>query len=261
MLYVTWAAQLIKNDVEERVSIRPRVDNGTDGGCDSKWIQNEVAEPTRLGWPWTQGSAASSHIRVGGTENLRRWAPRSPNRRLEALLRRTDDIGSTADLGELIERFCDEEPYPTDVDEEQKHLREQWRTKLLSENIKDFRRTDLRGVWHNMLGGVADYIWPDSSELSDRIRGLSDLEYDRLIENIRYLCWNDDEELWKRYDALKDANSRRKAPNGFADVTISKLLAICHPKRFLPIGAQDGSPRAASQMLERLMACRESTRQ
>ena len=239
-----------KNDVEERVSVlleltTEQMAAAIPSGSNTK-LQN------RLDWA---GHGLKDHGIVAypsrGHRELTPLGTTITESQLDALLRRTDDIGSTADLGELIERFCDEEPYPTDDDKEQKQLREQWRTKLLPENIKDFRRTDLRGVWHNMLGGVADYIWPDSSELSDRIRGLSDLEYDQLIENIEYLCWNENEELWSRYHALKDANSRRKAPNNFADVTISKLLAICHPKRFLPIGAQDGSP-GRLQMMQRL---------
>ena len=81
------------------------------------------------------------------------------------------------------------------------------------------------------------------------ISDLDDDEYSRMLDHIRYLCWDDDEP-WRRYDQLTDSRSDRRT-KGLKDSTTSRLLAICHPEDFLPIGVQRGKLGRAA-MLQRL---------
>ena len=77
---------------------------------------------------------------------------------------------------------------------------------------------------------------------------MDDESYARLIGHIRYLCWSDDE-LSIRYDALTNQSSLRET-SFFGDAAASKVLAIRHPERFLPVGVSYNQGRDA--MLQRL---------
>ena len=82
------------------------------------------------------------------------------------------------------------------------------------------------------------YVYPNPRGVMQWIRDLDEDEYSRLLDHIRYLCW-DRGELWLRYDQLTDSRSDRKV-RGLKNETTSRLLAICHPKDFLPIGTHEG---------------------
>ena len=82
------------------------------------------------------------------------------------------------------------------------------------------------------------YVYPNPSGVMQWIRNLDDDEYAGMLDPVRYLCWDDDE-LWLRYDQLTDSRSDRKV-KGLKNETTSRLLAICHPKDFLPIGTHNG---------------------
>ena len=143
-----------------------------------------------------------------------------------------------SDLSVLVERFRDESGYPTEAHEEQERLRTEWADKLAPENIAGFSPHDLTAVASHGAWNRAMYVYPNPRGVMQWIRNLDDEEYSRLLGHIRYLCWDDDE-LWLRYDRLTDSRSDRKV-KGLKNETTSKLLAICHPKDFLPIGTHDG---------------------
>ena len=128
--------------------------------------------------------------------------------------------------------------YPTEAHEEQERLRTEWADKLAPENIAGFSPHDLTAVASHGAWNRAMYVYPNPRGVMQWIRNLDDEEYSRLLGHIRYLCWDDDE-LWLRYDRLTDSRSDRKV-KGLKNETTSKLLAICHPKDFLPIGTHDG---------------------
>ena len=152
------------------------------------------------------------------------------------------------DLPEMVERFRQDTSYPTADHVQQKQLREEWVEKLQPENIESLSRRDLTGVASNGVLGNSRYVYPDVRGVMAWIEALDDASYARMIEHIRYLCWDEDE-LSIRYNALTDRSSPRKT-NEFGDAATSKVLAICHPERFLPIGVSYGQGRDA--MLQRL---------
>ena len=155
------------------------------------------------------------------------------------------------DLAAMVERFRQETGYPTEADEEQKRLQEQWAEKLQPENIESFGRLDLIAVVWNGAFGSERYVCPPDELPHVRVTWVMSMDndaYARLIAHIRYLCWGEDE-LSIRYNALTGRSSHRKTIR-FGDAAVSKVLAICHPQRFLPIGVSYNQGRDA--MLRRL---------
>ena len=141
-------------------------------------------------------------------------------------------------LAVLVDRFRDESGYPTEAHEEQRRLRAEWAEKLAPENITNFSRHDLTAVASHGTWNRAMYVYPSAQGVMQWIRNLDDEEYAELLDHIRYLCWDEDE-MWVRYDQLTHSKSDRKV-RGLKNETTSRLLAICHPEDFLPIGTHDG---------------------
>ena len=153
------------------------------------------------------------------------------------------------DLSVLVERFRDESGYPTNAHEEQRRLRAEWAEKLAPENIPNLSRHELTAVASHGTWNTGTYVYPRPRGVMQWIRDLDDDEYSRMLDHIRYLCWDKDE-MWVRYDQLTDDRSDRKT-KGLGQVTSSQLLAICHPNDFLAIGPQGGKWGRAA-MLRRL---------
>ncbi len=153
------------------------------------------------------------------------------------------------DLSVLVARFRDESGYPTDAHEEQERLRTEWAKKLAPENIANLSRHELTAVASHGTWSPGILVYPHARGVMQWISDLDDDEYSRMLDHIRYLCWDDDEP-WRRYDQLTDSRSDRRT-KGLKDSTTSRLLAICHPEDFLPIGVQRGKLGRAA-MLQRL---------
>ncbi len=161
-----------------------------------------------------------------------------------------DDVDDRAtDLSVLVARFRDESGYPTDAHEEQRQLRTEWAEKLAPENIANLSRHDLTAVASHGTWYAGTYVYPHARGVMQWIRDLDDDEYARMLDHIRYLCW-DEGEPWRKYDQLTDSRSDRRT-KGLAHSTTSLLLAICHPDDFLAIGVQGGRWGRAA-MLHRL---------
>ena len=146
--------------------------------------------------------------------------------------------GEAPDLSVLVERFRAETDYPTAAHEKQERLRAEWAEKLTRNNIAHFSRHDLTGVASHGTRNRARYVYPHVRGVMQWIRRLDEDEYSRLLEGIEYLCWGEDE-AWVRYDQLTDRRSARRV-RGFGDSTAIRLLAITHPKDFLPMGPRPG---------------------
>ena len=166
--------------------------------------------------------------------------------RLQQLLETVRDPGSrvdpddeTPELSILVEQFRMETGYRTEAHDEQERLREEWALKLSLDRIESFSRLDLTAIASHGTWGSGRYVYPHVRGVMQWIRGMDDTEYARMIDSIRYLCWGVDE-LSVRYDRLLDPRSSYRI-KGLADETASKILAICHPDEFLPIGAQKGA--------------------
>jgi len=151
----------------------------------------------------------------------------------------------------VVQRFREETGYPTEAHEEQKRLRQEWAEKLHPENIESLSRRDLIAVVWNGTFGSERYVCPPDELPHVRVmwvEHLDDEAFARLIGHIRYLCSGEDEPSI-RYDRLTDHSSPRKTKN-FGDAATSKVLAICYPEQFLPVGVSYGQGRDA--MLQRL---------
>jgi len=157
--------------------------------------------------------------------------------------------GEDTDLSVLVERFRAETDYPTAAHEEQERLRAEWAEKLAPENIANLSRHDLTAVASHGTWSPGIYVYPHAQGVMQWIRDLDDDEYSRMLDHIRYLCWDEDE-LWRGYDQLTDNRSDRRT-KGLVHSTTSRLLAISHPNDFLAIGVQGGRWGRAA-MLHRL---------
>ena len=153
-------------------------------------------------------------------------------------------------LSDLVERFRAESGYRTEVHDEQERLRAEWAKKLAPENLANLSRHDLTGVASHGTWGAGRYVYPHARGVMRWIRNLDDVQYSRMLDHIRYLCWDEEDELWRRYDQLTDSRSERNT-KGLKHSTTSLLLAICHPEDFLPIG-QQGGKWGRGAMLHRL---------
>ena len=151
------------------------------------------------------------------------------------------------DLSTLVEQFLAETDYRAEAHEEQERLRAEWAKKLAPENVESLSREDLtaftnhavnNGEYVRRVGGVMGWI-----------RDLDQPEFSNLLDNIRYLCWGEDE-LSVRFDQLFEGHSPRKV-KGYAGVNISRTLAICHPDSFLPVHRNAGN-WGRNKMLRRL---------
>ena len=142
------------------------------------------------------------------------------------------------DLSALVEQFLAESGYPTEAHQEQERLREEWAKKLAPENVADLSRHDLTVVASRGNWWAGTYGYPQATGVMQWIQDLTDEEYSRMLDHIRYLC-SDKDELWRRYDQLMNQDSPRKT-KGLAETTASKLVAICRPEDFLAIGVQGG---------------------
>ena len=141
------------------------------------------------------------------------------------------------DLSVLVERFRAESGYPTEAHDEQERLREEWAKKLSPEKIASLNREDLTALTNHAVNN-GEYV----RRVGDVMHWISDLgepEFDNLLDNIKYLCWGEDE-LSVRFDQLYVGDSPRKA-KGYAGVNISRTLAICHPNSFLPVHRNVGN--------------------
>ena len=178
---------------------------------------------------------------------------------LDMLLQDTASIRSGAPpLGgveRLVKKFLEDSGYPTVADEEQERLREEWRQKLLPENVERLSDQNLAALLGNSQWGTSDYIARPDLEPTARQADLFERRREDLRRSIEYACWGDGH-FAKRLDEVDEHGVRMGAQGDsrFCNVPQSflcKLLAICHPDRFLPISGLQ-PPKGRIAMLQRL---------
>lgn len=167
------------------------------------------------------------------------------------------DVGPSdgGSLDSMVERFLEETGYPTEADEEQKRLREEWAEKLRPENISSISRLDLSAVTNESLYRNPKYVVQLPSE-SPFIKKHEGENWPSLLRSIRHLCWGDGE-IAARFDDVDSQSVKEGAitESGFQKISggfCSKLLAICHPDRFLPIPGQNQTNSCRERALELL---------
>ena len=148
------------------------------------------------------------------------------------------------DLAAAVDQFRRDTGYPTAKHEEQKLLREEWREKLLPENIASLSFQNLSALLANSQWGTSAYVGrPDigpTNLMAEQLQG----RHEELLRSIRHVCWGEGD-FAKRFDEVDDhgVSTGNQGDSGFSKVpgaSLSKILAICYPERFLPISGQIG---------------------
>ena len=148
------------------------------------------------------------------------------------------------DLAAAVDQFRRDTGYPTAKHEEQVRLRQEWRKNLLPENVERLSDQNLAALLGNSQWGTSHYIARPDLEPTGRQADLLGRKREDLRRSIEYVCWGDGD-FAKRLDEVDDHHVTMgdQGDSGFCKVPatfLCKLLAICHPDRFLPISAQGG---------------------
>ena len=110
---------------------------------------------------------------------------------------------------------------------------------LLSENVDTARLSRLRRIWTSR-----EYGYPGmQSHINAVVNAADGTEYRRILKTFDYLCWGDDDDAERIDNVLKDLVYRVK---GLGEAVTLKLLAICHPDRYLcvyPYSRENGKLR------------------
>lgn len=166
---------------------------------------------------------------------------------LDELIRRAGGeppIGPEDALLKFVAEFRDR-GYPSPADEEHKADREQFADLLAEDSIALADPADLRRIWNtNRYGGPGP-----QAVLNTSLRDSHDEEYDRILDSMKYLCWGEGDD-GDRIDKLLDVEGELYV-KGLGEAVIMKLLAICHPDRYLPVYPYSG-PKGKRRMLQLL---------
>lgn len=132
-------------------------------------------------------------------------------------------------LAELAEQFRKERPYPNDRDARHRQEREVWAERLQPENLAALDYEVFRRIYNSdAYGGTGP-----QANLNVTLRDASDAEWERFLSTVEYLLWHEDDPVDRRIDRVLD--DRDLGFRGFKDSVVMKLLAICHPERWLPV--------------------------
>ena len=137
--------------------------------------------------------------------------------------------------------------YPSSKDGQQLADRAEFAATLAPDAIALADPVDLRRIWNTQrYGGTGP-----QSILNSSIRDADSdaAEYDRIIDTLRYVCWGDGDDA-ERIDEVLDTGGSRYV-KGLGESVIMKLLAVCHPDRYLPVFPFSG-PKGKRRMLQEL---------
>ena len=142
-------------------------------------------------------------------------------------------------LADAVTEFLRDTGYPTAGDEEQSAHQSRFREMLLTENVGTARLSRLRRIWTSR-----EYGYPGmQSHLNAVVNAADGTEYRRILKTFDYVCWGDDDDAERIDNVLKDPVYKVK---GLAESVTLKLLAICHPDRYLcvyPYNGENGKLR------------------
>ena len=142
-------------------------------------------------------------------------------------------------LSDAAVEFLRDTGYPRTGDEEQRVHQSRFREILLTENVGMARRSRLRRIWTSR-----EYGYPGmQSYLNVAVNAADDAEYQRILDTFDYLCWGDGDDAERIDNVLKNSAYRVK---GLGESVTLKLLAICHPDRYLcvyPYSGEQGKRR------------------
>lgn len=147
-------------------------------------------------------------------------------------------------LAELVAQFRRDKAYPTADDNTEKAHQPRLREMLRPGNLATADRSDLRKIWTT---GV--YGHPGAQSMLNRsLRDADEAEYERILRTIDYLCWGREGDADRIDKVLNDPEYRVK---GLGESVILKLLAVCHPDRYICVYPYSGK-RGKLRMLRAL---------
>jgi len=157
----------------------------------------------------------------------------------------TGDSAESSDdpLAAYLERFQREQPR-TSADDEANADRRRFLEMLSPDRIALTDVAELRQIWNTGRYGSPG-VMPG---LNRTIRDAAAAEYDRIIDAFRYLCWGDDPDAVRIDRLLEDPEYKM---SGLGESVILKMLAICHPDKYLPVYPYSG-PKGKRVMLAAL---------
>ncbi len=130
-------------------------------------------------------------------------------------------------LAALVAEFIGSRGYPTAKDESHRADREVMARQLAPDEIALVDLTAFRSLINtDRYGGPGPM-----SVLNTTIRDADAAELEDIFVRISGFVWGEDEPVEHRIDRLLDADKVR----GLGESVLLKLLAICHPERFIPV--------------------------
>ena len=144
-----------------------------------------------------------------------------------------DDLPRPTDLAEAVAEFRRDRPYPTADDDGQRTHQPRLREMLLPGNLATTDRSDLRKIWT-----TSAYGHPGAQSMLNRsLRDADEAEYEAILRTIDYLCWGAEDDAARIDSVLNDPAYRVK---GLGESVILKLMAVCHPDRYICVFPYSG---------------------
>lgn len=147
-------------------------------------------------------------------------------------------------ISELVAEFRSTTEYPTPGHEQDIADRRTFGRMLDPDELDVVGKSDLRRIWNSSRYGGTGPM----PTLNISLRDADDEEFRRIVDTIRYVCWGEDPPAERIDRVLSDADLRVK---GLGEAVIMKLLAICHPDRFITAYPYQG-PSGKLKMLKLL---------
>lgn len=146
-------------------------------------------------------------------------------------------------LVSVVEEFRQRRGYPTSGDEEHRADRARFSAMLAADSLALADPAELRQIWNTRRYGSPG----PQSNLNRSLRDADASEFDRILDTITYLCWGGGDDAQRIDEVLA---GQRRVP-GLGESVIMKLLAICHPDRYVPVYPYSG-PMGKRRMLQLL---------
>lgn len=147
-------------------------------------------------------------------------------------------------LADLVSSFRESTEYPTPGHHQEQADRREFARLLDPEELEIADRVELRRIWNSMRYGGTGPM----SVLNTTLRDADEAEYNRILETFKYVCWGEDPPSVRIDRVLGDEDYRVK---GLGESVVMKMLAICHPERFITVYPYLG-PKGKAKMLKLL---------
>ena len=135
-------------------------------------------------------------------------------------------------LVDAVAEFHRDTDYPTAHDDKQKAHQPQLREILRPGRLATTDRAELRKIWTRSYGGPGP-----QPHLGRTVRDADEVEYERILRTLEYLCWGDGDDADRIDRVLNDPDYK---VNGLGESVTFKLLAICYPDRYLCVYPYSG---------------------